>query len=160
MKFKLQAGMDLDLLTRQELGEELDRSAGSWRQELSRNVRFPRFSARTDVAGGVWTINPDSSTAGKLGPRVGFIWSVMRLAVSGGGIVLGTDVWRAFVGENAASQFIDSSLRGMNFNPGALVVRDGESLLFTGVGTGVGATDVTVVGQAIELPDFLAWQLL
>ena len=159
MKFKLQAGMELDLLTREELGEELDRSAGSWRGELSRNVRFPRFSARTDVVGGVWAINPDSNTAGKLGPKVGFIWSVMRLAVSGGGIVLGTDVWRAFVGENAPSQFVDSSTRGMSFNPGALVIRDGESLLFAGAGTGAG-TDVTVVGQAIELPDFLAWQLL
>lgn len=158
MKFKLQAGMDLDILTRQELGEELDRSAGAWRTELSRNVRFPRISAPAVVAGGVWTVDP-VSTAGKLGPRPGFIWSVMRLAVNGNGITLGTDVWKVFVGEGSPTQFVDSATRGMNFNAGALVIRDGENLFFSGAGT-AGGTEVAVVGQVVELPDFLAWQLL
>jgi hypothetical protein len=146
MKFKLTAGADVDILTRQELGEELDRSAGAWRTELSRNVKFPRFSAQAIVAGGVWSIDPSQTSVGKLGPRPGFLWSIMRLAVTGGGIVVGTDVWRVFLNEASSSQFVDSSLRGMRFDAGALVLRDGDNLFINGVGTG-GATDVTVTGR-------------
>lgn len=83
MKFKIQAGAELDLLTKSELGEAL----ADWAAEIARGVRFRSISARATVAGGVWTIggaNPDNRSD-TLGPAPGMIWAVNRLAVSGNG---------------------------------------------------------------------------
>lgn len=161
MKFKLAAGAELDLLTRDELREELS-SAGAWRKEIARAAKFPTFSATTNVAGGVWSVGPGTADnqAQKLGPEPGFVWSIMRVVVNGNGIVYGTDLWNLFIGDPSPSKFVLRANDFQQFNVGALIISGGDQLYASGVGTGVAGTDVALTGQAIELPVQLAWRLM
>jgi hypothetical protein len=149
MRFKLQAGAELDLLNREEMREELD----AWSTELRRGIRFRQISGRTDRAGGVYTLTVD-------GPREGFMWAVTRLFVSGGGVVAGTDVFSVYVDEVTPSKLVESGLtRGQRWDVPTLQLDGGSVLIVSGVGTGAG-TDVTASGQAVEIPMQAAWQLL
>lgn len=163
MKAKLQAGVELDLLTQTELREELQ-AAAAWRTEIARGVRWRKFSAQGNVATGVWTIGgaaTPNNDKDQMGPQDGFVWSVTRVAVSGNGFVAGTDLFSVFVDENTPSKLVTSGLtRWQPYDVGTLVLNGGEQLLLTGAGTGLAGTDVTVSGQAIELPVQLAWRMV
>lgn len=163
MKFKLQAGAELEMLTKAELREELAEAMTAWRQEIARGVRFRKFSASGVRTGGTWAIGGDvgNNDTAQLGPQSGFVWALTRLIVSGGGIVAGTDAWQAYLDVTTPSRLLASTTNsnGVSFDPGAVVLVSGETLAFTGVGTGAG-TDVTVAGHAVELPIGLAWHLL
>lgn len=159
MKVKLTANAELDLLTQQELGQELEAAAKAWRKELSRGVRFVKFSAQTNVATGVWTILPEAGD-NRLGPAEGFVWSVTRLSVAGNGFTIGTDAFHVYVSEVTPSKLAARGSNPIFFDPAVLVLMGGEDLAFSGAGTNVAGTDVHVSGQAIELPAQLAWQLL
>lgn len=158
MKAKLQAGMELDLLSKAEVAEVLTEARASWQKEIARGVRFRSFSSVATVAGGVWSIGA-AAGVDQLGPREGFIWSVTRIAVSGPGLVLGTDLFSAYVSEVTPVKLIQSGLtRGAQWDMGVLVLVGGDRLTLAGVGTGVG--EVYVSGAAVELPVQLAFQLL
>lgn len=156
MKFKLQAGAELDLITEHEMRGVL----ADWMAEITRGVKFRQFSARADVSGGVWTITQDRNNSDVLGPAGGMIWAVTRIAVAGNGFVAGTDTFSVYTDEITPSKLIESGLtRGARWTPPVVTLNGSEKLALSGVGTGAG-TDVTVSGQAIELPLQLAWQLL
>jgi len=159
VKFTIKAGAELDILTQKELRETLD----SWMKEISRGVKFRKFSGQGVVVGGAYLIGgqgADNDTAA-LGPQPGFVWAVTRLAVSGNGVVPGTDLYSVYVDEITPSKLVTSGLtRGQIYDVGVLVLNGGERLAITGVGTGVSGVDVTLSGQAVELPVQLAWQLL
>lgn len=156
---KFQVGAEWDLLNRAELDAALDKALQSWAKEIGRGVRFREFSGRGNVVGGVWTI--DGHAAGQtLGPAEGMVWAITRAAISGNGVVVGTDLWSLYSGEVSPSKLVESRLLVTRyFDVPNVVLAGGNCLVATGVGTGAGA-DVTLSGQAVELPVQLAWQLL
>jgi hypothetical protein len=149
MKFKLQAGMDLDLLTKDEVRAELK----SWQAELVRGITFRTLSQRVDAAA-AWTMDP-------IGPAAGFVWSLTRVAVAGNGLVLAADTFNLFFGgaTNSPGAIATGLLRQKEWDPGVLVVAGPRTVVITGAATGTG-TDVFASLSVIELPVQLAWQLL
>ena len=162
MKVKLQAGAEMDLLTREEVRAELQ-AHGAWRGEIARGVKFRDFSGQGTVTGAVWSIGGDTPNNDKdpLGPQAGFVWAVTRIAVSGNGFVPGTDLFSVYKDSISATKLIVSGLtRGTTWDVPTLVLNSNQVLALTGAGTGLTGTDVFVSGQAVELPVQLAWQLL
>jgi hypothetical protein len=159
MKFKIQAGAEFDVLTQSELRETLD----GWYVEISRGIKFRKFSAQGNVSAGAWAIGGQAADNDKdpLGPAPGFVWAITRVAISGNGVVPGTDLYAVYVDEVTPTKLVTSGLtRGQIYDVGVLVLNGGERLALAGVGTGGTGTDVTLSGQAVELPVQLAWQLL
>lgn len=154
MKFKLTGGAELDLLTKAEVAEVL----AGWMAEVSRGIKFRKFSASGVVNAGTFAVGVNS--AEHMGPSAGMVWSVTRIAVSGSGLVLGTDLWGAYANAASAASLIEGGLlRGRTWDPAVTVLNPNDTLVVAGVATGAG-TDVTVSGAAIEIPVQLAWQLL
>lgn len=81
MKFKFNAGAELDLLTKDEVRAELAHAQASWIGEVSRGIRFRRVSIYGDADGaGAVTIGATGeSTAG---PDQGMVWMLRRLSVT------------------------------------------------------------------------------
>jgi hypothetical protein len=154
--FKITANADIDLLTKEEVAEVLS----GWMAEIARGVRFRNFSGQTVLAGGVYTIG--LSGQDPIGPREGFLWSVVRISVSGAGVAAaGTDLYSVFDSEVSPSKLVASGLtRGKEWNTGGFVLDGGSQLVVSGVGTGTAGAPVVVAGQAIEIPVQLAWRLL
>ena len=149
MKFKLQAGMDLDLLTKAEVLETLQ----GWHAELVRGVHFRAISESAPAVAGAYTA--------ELRPRAGFVWSITSLAIAGNAIALPADTFSVYRDEVSPSKLVASGIvRDRQWDPGVLVIDGPNSLVVTGPATGVAGTDVFVTGAAIELPAQLAWQLL
>ena len=149
MKFKLQAGMELDLLTRKEVADELK----AWQAELVRGITFRTVDLRTDTVAGVFTMD----TA----PAAGMVWSLTRVAVAGNAIVLGTDAFAVYYDEVAFSRVIATGItRQKEWNPGAVVIGGPRKLIVSGPTTGVAGTDVFGSLSVIEVPLQLAWQLI
>jgi hypothetical protein len=163
VEFEIKAGAKLDLLTPRELKDALAPLVG-WTAELARGVRFRRFAAQTVVAGGVWTVggNTADNNQDTLGPSSGMLWAVTRIAVSGGGFVAGTDTCSVHINDISPATLVDSGItRSRTFDIPVLCLAGGDRLGITGVGTGVGVPpDITVSGQAVELPTQLAWLLV
>lgn len=148
MKAKFEVGASIDFLTKDEMTEVM----AAWWAEVGRGVRFRRFNGQATVAGGVWSMLIP-------GPREDCIWAVTRLAASGPGLVLGTDIWTVAVNQADPSTIVGTGfLRNATWDVGVLMLNGGDQLAVNGVGTGAGA--VAISGAAIELPNQLAWQFL
>lgn len=163
MKFKLHAGAEMDLLTRDELGDELRSLYEAWKAEIPRGVKFRPFSASASVSAARWTVGDAAANNDKdpLGPQSGFVWAVTRLNVAGNGVIQGTDLWEVYLDSASPSKQVSNGhTRYVTYDVGVFVVHSPSTLVVTGAGTGVAGTDVWVSGQAVELPKELAWQLL
>lgn len=163
MKAKIEAGGTLELLTQGELRDELARAMEGWRAELGRGVKFRKFSAQATVSGGVWSVGGGAAAAQKqtLGPAPGFMWSVTRIAVSGGGYNNGADDWDLFSDAAQPSNLILLNFGvGDQWEPGVIVLTGPEELVFVGRGTGIAGTDIHISGQAIEVPVQQGWRLI
>jgi hypothetical protein len=164
-KVKLQAGAEFDLLNKAEAHDAMRGALKDWQVEAVRGARSVLFSAAgTITAAGTVTIGGNDSVTGQqgeMGPGPGFVWSVKRIAVRG--ISATTETLSLFVG--TASPFtlvtdgITSSLAGSpRFGSDSLVVVGPQRLLLTGTAlTSTG--QVTVSGQAFEMPIGMMWKL-
>lgn len=149
MKVKLEAGASLDLLTREEVAQELR----SWHAEVRAGVRYPLFTAQAaaDPATGLFTITGD-----QLGPTEGFIWDVRRIAISSPADDI-SDA-RVFVNDPSPARFVCELFDDRSFNTAELVLNYGSQLVITG-DTALLGQIVTVSGQAKEVPYLLGWSL-
>lgn len=149
MRFKLTAGMDIDLLTKAEVAEVFQ----AWRAELARGAHFRHISERAELAGGNYSR--------EIGPPEGFVWSITQLAIAGGGINLAADTFTVYRGgDTNPSRLLASGIsRSRDWDVGVMVATGPVPFIVTGAGTGTG-TDVWVNGSAVEVPDELAWMLL
>jgi hypothetical protein len=163
VKAKIEAGVDIELLTQSELREEIAHAMTAWRAELSRGVKYRKFSAQTVLTGATWAIGGDSPQSGNevLGPEPGFMWSITRLAVSGGGFNSNADTWSIFTNSPTPSNFILLNFGfGDQWDTGVIVLNGPDKLAFTGAGTGVAGTDIIVSGAAVEVPVQQGWRLI
>lgn len=160
MKVQLKAGVHLDLLTRDEVRDELAAAFG-WMAEAMRGVKFVDFSATTIVAAAnTWEISEfNALTKGNLGPAAGMLWAVMYVTVSGNGYDPAANTFTVFKDDASPTrQVISGVTREQTWNTGTLVLKSGSSLVVTGSGTAT--KEVTLAGSAIEVPAQFAWRLI
>lgn len=151
MKFKLSAGAEIDVLTRQELNDTLR----SWMAEVTRGARYRR-RALQGVVSAAGTLALGDRGDDDTGPAEGFVWAVTRLATAG---LTGTETVTAYVNEIADFQVVASQLVGtVSLSDNALVLAGGDRLLIGGTALTVGAT-ITVTAQIKEVPSVMAWML-
>lgn len=88
MKFKIQAGGELDLLTKEELGDALDQHVSDFDSMLSEGIRFGKSSASgiSTISG---TVTPSYSGGvaqlASIGPEPGYIWKITNITFTGFG---------------------------------------------------------------------------
>lgn len=165
MKTKLQAGAELDLLTKDELHGVMKTVTRDWFNQVARGDRFPRFSGSATITAGALRIDGSTHDNQRLGPAEGFVWAVQRLALSGLTTNTGTPLTSStepvqlFVNDDGPSSLVHPALQGyQDFGQHGLVLYPGDTLLV--VGTGLTKSGViTLTGQAREVPMPLAWTL-
>lgn len=165
MKTKLQAGAELDLISKEEMKDVLKTVTQDWFSQVGRGDRYKRFSAAATISGGTLTIGGSNQRDHVLGPAEGFVWAVQRIALSGLTTNTGTPLTSStepvqlFLNDDGASSLVHPAVQGfIDFGDHELVLYGGDTLLVTGTGltkTGV----VTLTGQAREVPAPLAWRL-
>lgn len=144
MKFKLHAGAELDLLTKDELKSALQ----DWAAELRRGVKFPRRVAQgTVTAAGTFSLAPKD-----FGPQGSFLWGLRRVSFRG---LASTETVQIFINGAAFVGTFTAPGPPMNFSTGAVVLNSQELLTFSGTGLTV-AEQVTIDIQSIEVPIRLA----
>lgn len=164
MKTKLQAGAELDLISKDEMKDVLKTTMQDWFNQVARGDRYKRFSAAATISGGTLAIGGATQRDHVLGPADGFVWAVQRLAVYGltttseeFGTV--TEPLRLYLNDDGPASLVHPALQGYQaFGEHELVLYPGDTLL--AVGASLTATGViTLTGQAREVPMPLAWRL-
>lgn len=163
MKFKFNAGAEIDLLTKDELSDSLAAFRQAWVQEVARGDRYPRFSlkgAPANASGDVVIGGPEDPSGQSAGPADGYVWAMSRISVCDeDGRIPNGDVLVYLNDTSPGSQalpFLDSMYHG--FNGTELVLYPGDELVFRGINLDPDIR-ITVNGQARELPLPLAWRL-
>lgn len=144
MKFKVQAGAELDIPSTDEIKGIVDRSNQThWEQYttglLSRSVSG---NPLTIAAGG---------TAVVAGPDPGWIWEVRRISVFGAPVDI-------HFNDSNPSTYIDSCIVGVNtFGSKAVIVKSGSVLI--AVNNGMSTVTVNVNLGISEVPVDQEWKL-
>ena len=164
-KIKLQAGAELDVLSKNELKSVMDTVRQDWFNQVARGDRYPRFAAQGTIASQTLSIGGAEQADQRLGPPEGFVWAVQRLAVAGLTTITGTPAVATtepvalYVNDSGASSLVHPAITGYaDFADYELVLYPGDTLLVTGASLTSTGT-VTVTGQARELPISMLWRL-
>jgi hypothetical protein len=160
VKVKIQAGAEIDTLTKDELTQALR----DWSVEVMRGPIPKRFSAQGTVAGNALTIDGQNGS-GVLGPEAGMVWLVTRVAVTG--LTNATDPTSLFVNGTQPWNLVIPSVTGVTGStgyhefPASQVMLTGNDRLILASTGAIAATGmITLAGQAWELPVGLLWKLL
>lgn len=160
MKFKFNAGAELDLLTKNEVEDALKAAARDWMVEARRGPKLIDWWGQGVVAAdGTLSMGGEAAGAdsGRWGPDVGLLWSVRRWNVRG---LTGAEKLSAWIDVPTPQRSVIDGVTGSNvWGSDALVLRGGSRLLFTGTGLTVGEV-ITVGGMAWELPAAMMYKLL
>ena len=163
-KFEINAGAKIEVATPAEVHDALSEVMRGWRVELARGLKFRPFVMLATNNAGTWTTGAqtgDVPSHPPAGPDTGYVWAVQRVAIGGGAIVKGTDVWSLYVGDASDTKLVQSGIgRGSIFGQCAVILNPGETLAAAGAATGVAGQDIVISGFAIECPVQTAWQLL
>lgn len=159
MKAKFQVGAEIDFLSPGELHEALE-PFRQWRQELKRGPKFGRFYGADTIGDtpdeGTVVIGGDVGDA-HIGPREGFLWSVIGIAVTGINPI--AESVAVYVNEVAPSTVqVPVLSTSHEFACRGLVLHDDEKLVIHAAGL-VSTGTVTVTGRYREVPAAQAWML-
>lgn len=162
MKFKLQAGADLELLTKEEVRDVVHGVMQDWVQQAMIGPKMVEVYAQgTVTSAGALTIGGESAdlTAGNLGPQNGMLWSVKWTNVYG---LQGADTLAMYKGPAVPSRLVRTDVAGyQRYGSDELVVRGGTNLQFAGTGLATPAgTVVVITGHVWELPQTMMYKLL
>jgi len=155
VKFKINAGVDIETATPGEVAGMLDSQQQSWFAEMARGLKHFEFVLTGAVtAGAVDMVDTQS------GPRPGFVWAVRRLAVD----QLGTgDTLRVYRAPAGPTRYVGALTdTRTDYRPGAagLLLHGGQSLEVVGAGLTTTAAELVVTGEAVEAPEFMLWKIL
>lgn len=168
MKFKLDFGADIELLTRDELGGELRAAEHRWdllwRTRLAglRHMPIPVARGTSDGSGDITlgqTSDPDQPY---LGPREGYAWRVVRVSVA---ILGANDQIALYRGDVGKARFVDL-LTGTSpaFTAShAVVLHPGDHLVVSTsqiAGSVTANTEVVVSGEVVEAPAEMIGKLI
>jgi hypothetical protein len=163
VKFKFNAGAEFDVLTQKELEHSLKAFGRDWMVELAKGPRTINFFGSGVIsAAGTLSMGGESAdpSTGRWGPDQGMVWAIKRWNVRG--LTDTHDTLSAWNTVNTAGRSIIDGITGYNrFGSDELVLRGGESLMFTGTGLATAAaTKIYVSGAAWELPVTLMYKLM
>lgn len=146
MRFKLQAGREVDVLTKEELQAGLTANTASWFQEKARGLSTARFDGTATVAAAAVSIPAPGQAA--IGPDVGFCWAVQRVTADG---LQANDVLVVYRNSAQPINRLGTITATSSFHPGSkgCILRGDERLIITGA-TLTATDDITVNGEAIE----------
>ncbi len=156
MKFKIQAGTEIEVATRREVREEIEAAGTAWRGELARGLRWRTASMLGTVsAAGALTLGDSGDQW--IGPPQGMVWACKRISVSASytPATQALSLYRGSVSDTALiipdlsgyDQLYDEPLRG------------GERLVVAAASGLTNGAQITVTVLAREAPEFLAWRL-
>lgn len=150
MKFKLHAGSEVDVLTKEELKAGLTDNTASWFQEMARGMSTARFDATAAVDGSAALAIPANGQT-TIGPDIGFAWALQRITADG---LTTNDVLVVYRNSVTPANRLGIITPTQNFHPGGkgALLRGRERVMITG--TALTATgDITVNGEAIEVAE-------
>lgn len=160
MEFELKAGGRINLLTKAEASDAIRGALKDWQAEAVRGARSIRFASYNVIAGGAVQIGGTDgfgAANGALGPEAGFVWSVKRLAFTG---ITGAETLNVYINTASPFELVRTGATSFErFGSDELVIVGPERLLITGSGLSL-TGNVTVAGQAMELPIGMMWKLL
>jgi hypothetical protein len=114
----------------------------------------------TVVLGEAWAGQP--YTGQQTGPNQGFVWSIRRLSANGLGTGTSPDILNVY--RNGHSQPPVWQLNGNNwgysFGPTELLLLPGEKLIAQSLGSLVSTTQISLTGDAIEVPQAMLGKLV
>ena len=151
--------MDVKPLTRDELAEVLreDRQAvEAARLEGIKYFRLPTLyatpSSGTVVLGQSWS--GQSYTGQIIGPNEGYVWSIRRLAANGLGTGTSPDILNVYRNGTGVAPVwqLNGNNWGYSFGPAELLLMPGEKLIAASLGSLAATVQVTLTGDAIEVP--------
>ena len=151
--------MDVKPLTRDELAEVLreDRQAvEAARLEGIKYLRLPTLYATpasgTVVLGQSWS--GQSYTGQIIGPNEGYVWSIRRLSANGLGTGTSPDILNVYRNGTGVAPVwqLNGNNWGYSFGPAELLLMPGEKLVAQSLGSLVSTVQVTLTGDAIEVP--------
>ena len=151
--------MDVKPLTRDELAEVLreDRQAvEAARLEGIKYFRLPTLyatpSSGTVVLGQSWS--GQSYTGQIIGPNEGYVWSIRRLSANGLGTGTSPDILNVYRNGTGVAPVwqLNGNNWGYSFGPAELLLLPGEKLIAASLGSLVATVQVTLTGDAIEVP--------
>lgn len=164
MKFKLQAGAELDLLTRDEIKDVMRSGMRDWVLEAMRGPMPKRFAAQGTITANAVTVD-GSNGSGVLGPEAGFAWLITRVAVSG--VTLATDATALYVNAVSPWNLVLPNVTGVTgstgyheFPSGQITLRGNDRLILASTGSIAATGQVTLTGSAWEVPETMLWKLL
>jgi hypothetical protein len=126
--------------------------------------RMPRLyatpSGGTVVLGETWAGQP--YTGQTTGPNSGYVWSIRRLTANGLGTGSNPDIlniYRNGVHSDPVWQ-LNGNNWGYSFGPTELLLMPGEKLLAMSLGSLVSTAQITLTGDAIEVPQAMIGKLV
>jgi hypothetical protein len=155
MKFKINAGAQIETATPGEIGGMLDSQQQSWFAEMARGEKHFRYGISGDVTGGALALFDISQ-----GPHQGFVWSFRRLSVGQLADADTVTISRAPASANTFINTLTGSRPAYHPGKGGLILHGGESLMFTAAGLTTTATNLTITGEFVEVPEFMLWKIL
>ena len=160
MKIKLDFGTEIDILTQKELDDSLSRANDAAARAYLRGVDHKSLpELRGQAASGSLVMGQEGDT---IGPRQGYVWSIMRLVVTGLTSGSSPDVVNLYYGStsNTAKWQFNGNNFGYTFGRGSLVVKPGQTLVLGSVGTFAATGTITLSGEMWEVPSEMAGKLL
>lgn len=155
MKFRLRLDNEIDVLTRGELGDELDKTHG-WQREAAFGVRdqeLPRMVGTP--AAGILNLGADQPDQTTCGPPQGTVWAVHRVSVDG---LVANDAVKLY-NQTKFVAWISFQPGFVTFTKGALTLKPGDYLRITGTALTTTA-QVEVTGSAVSAPGPMRFKVL
>ena len=153
-KAKLELGVELDLLNKDELSDALSKH-DSWQRDAAFGVRhqdLPRMYGTPD--GGDLALGYDQPDGQWCGPRAGWFWAVHRISVDG--LASGDEV--KIYNQSKFIGWVSYQPGFITFGKGVCSLKDGDYLRV--VGTGLTTTgQIEVFGEGISVPAPLQWKV-
>lgn len=145
-------------LTENREKEELDVLSGI------KYFRLPRLYATpangTVILGETWAGQP--YTGQVTGPSQGYVWSIRRLTANGLGTGTSPDllnIYRNGIHSDPMWQ-LNGNNWGYSFGPTEMLLLPGEKLIASSLGSLVSTAQVTLTGDAIEVPQAMLGKLV
>lgn len=157
-RYKIDAGKEIETVTPAELRGELS----AWMVDAAKGLRIVGIQAQgtaNATTGAVRVGGHVTLGGGKLGPRVGFVWAVQRLAVRIGDAPAAYSLYvNASNPQNLVRDVSGAANGYCGFGKSELVLLQDDALVISGVGAA--SDNVFITGSAIEAPVGLLYKLL
>ena len=155
---KITPNGQINVLNKDELREALDKQTIDWFQEQARGLTTARFDGQGLISAGAVTI-PAVGSPNRMGPKMGFAWTVQRISVFGLATNDSLNIYRGSITPHNFIGTITAASPEFHVGSKGLILRADENLVLTG--SSLSATgDIVVNGEAIEVPETDLFKLL